>query len=258
MEENLLGGNSSTVVRNGDTVLREAGAWSGQVQRLLGHLRASGILEVPEALGFDDQGREVLSFLPGQVGLDPLPEALRGEELLVSAAQLLRRIHDASQELVQACPDGWRVPARPPLEVICHGDFAPYNCVYQQGRLSGVIDFDHAHPGSRAWDLAYALYRFAPITHPSNPDGYGTLAAQCRRVGLFCEAYRPPDRSQLAAAIRARLQYMADYLRQGAANGDARLLANIEAGHLAIYENDLAYFDAHRERFEQALNGSFA
>jgi aminoglycoside phosphotransferase (APT) family kinase protein len=119
--------------------------------------------------------------------------------------------------------------------------------------LSGVIDFDHAHPGNRHWDLAYAIYRFAPIAAPSNPEGYGTVGEQCRRARLFCDAYGLHERSDLVQTIKARVASMAEYLRQGAIQGDNRLQANIAAGHLAIYTTDYAYLDAHSQMFGLAL-----
>ena len=117
----------------------------------------------------------------------------------------------------------------------------------------GVIDFDNAHPGNRQWDLAYALYRFAPLTDPSNPDGYGTTSTQCRRVRLFCDEYGLQDRSTILQSIKLRLAYMADFLRQGAAKGDKRMQANIDAGHLAIYTTDYAYLETHQAQFQLAL-----
>jgi hypothetical protein len=252
-EEQLAGGNSSSVSRVGGTVRREAGAWTPRVHQLLAYLRERGIVEAPVPLGFDEQGREILAYLPGQVGNDPLPAALRGDEVLIAAARLLRRIHDAGAEIAPSWRDGWRVAAREPVETICHGDFAPYNCVFQQGRLSGVIDFDFAHPGPRAWDVSYALYRFAPLTAPSNPDGFGTFAEQCRRTRLFCDAYGLRRRSSLVEEIHARVSAVADMLLEGKANGDPRLLANIAAGHLDIYTNDLAYLDAHQEQLREAI-----
>jgi aminoglycoside phosphotransferase (APT) family kinase protein len=172
---------------------------------------------------------------------------------LIAAARLLRRMHDATQDIAQTWVTGWQSPTRPPVEVICHGDFAPYNCVFDLDKLVGVIDFDNAHPGNRAWDLAYALYRFAPITHPSNPDGYGSLDEQCRRVRLFCNEYGLAERAHIVASIKARIAAMADYLREGAARGDQRLQANIDAGHLAIYTTDYTYIEAHQEQFLTAL-----
>ena len=252
-EEPLAGGNMSAVVRAGGTVRRTAGPWTPQVQRLLAHLRREGIEEAPEPLGYDQRGREVLSYIPGVVGHEPLPE-LRADGVLVAAARLLRRIHDASADVALAWEkEVWQAPTREPVEVICHGDFAPYNCVFDGSKLVGVIDFDHAHPGSRAWDLAYAIYRFAPLMHPSNPDGYGTIDEQARRARLFCDAYGLGDRAQIVPTILLRVAYMAEFLRQGAANGDERILANIAAGHLRVYQTDYAYLEAHRAQLAAVL-----
>ncbi len=252
-EEKLAGGNMTAVSRVGDTVRRDAGPWTKQVHMLLAHLRAKGIQEVPAPLGYDQQGREILTFIPGRAGHSPLPE-IRTDAVLISAAQLLRRIHDATEDIAPSHRSGWQAPVREPIEVICHGDFAPYNCVFDEGKLAGVIDFDHAHPGPREWDLAYALYRFAPIMAPSNPESYGTTQEQCRRVRLFCDAYGLRERSTIIQVTRARIACMADYLREGAANGDKRLQANIDAGHLEIYTTDCAYLDAYCERFQRAVD----
>ena len=256
-EEKLTGGNSTTVSRVGDTVRREAGPWTKQVHALLAHLRAKGIQEVPAPLGFDQQGREILTYIPGLVGHSPLPE-LRTDEVLIAAARLLRRIHDATADVAQLWRSGWQAPTREPIEIICHGDFAPYNCVFDQGKLIGVIDFDHAHPGDREWDLAYALYRFAPIMAPSNPESYGTTQEQCRRLRLFCDEYGLRERSQIVQTIQLRIASMADSLRQGAANGDQRLQANIDQGHLEIYTTDDAYLDSHAAQFLNAVSQSRA
>lgn len=254
-EKILPGGNSSLVTRRGNTICRLAGPWSRQVQWLLLHLRCMGMSEVPEPLGFDEQGREMLSFLPGEVGHYPLLQAMRTDEVLVSAARLLRRIYDATAGIAQVRLTGWQAPTLLPVEVICHGDFAPYNCVFEGGKLVGVIDFDHAHPGPRLWDLAYALYRFAPLTAPSNLEGFGTLSEQTRRAQLFCQAYGLEGLSQVLPAVIARVKFMAERLLEGARLGDARMLENIAAGHLEIYQTDAAYLGEHQGLIAQAFLG---
>ncbi len=252
-EEKLIGGNMTQVSRVGNTVRRDVGPWTAQVHKLLNHLREKGIQEVPEPLGFDSSGREVLSFIPGVVGHHPLLKALRSDEVLISAAHLLGRIHDATLDIAHLWQSDWQASIRLPVEIICHGDFAPYNCVFDKGTLIGVIDFDYAHPGSRAWDLAYALYRFVPINAPSNPEHYGDLLEQCRRVRLFCDAYQLADSSQIIQTVKARIEFMADFLRIGAARGDKRMQASIDAGDLEIYTNDYAYLEMHYEQFLKAL-----
>jgi len=251
-EINLTGGTMTAVTRAGNTVRRTTGPWTPRVQQLLTHLRARGITEVPEPLGIDEEGREILSFLPGNAA-ETLKEELRTDTVLTQAAFLLRRLHDATTDIALAWTDGWQSPPREPVEVICHGDFAPYNCVFNGTRLTGVIDFDNACSGPRLWDIAYAVYRFAPVTAPTNPENFGSVTEQARRVRLFCDAYRLEDRSGFIAAVIERIKGMADSLRNGAARGDMRFQANIDAGHLTVYENDLIHLRAHQDEYRQVL-----
>jgi Ser/Thr protein kinase RdoA (MazF antagonist) len=61
-----------------------------------------------------------------------------------------------------------------PLTVI-HGDFAEWNVHYQDGLLSGVIDFDLTHLDSRPYELAIARTHRAPEA----VDGYRAELARC-------------------------------------------------------------------------------
>ena len=48
-------------------------------------------------------------------------------------------------------------------QAIVHGDFASWNVHFDDdGRLAGVIDFDLAHPDSRAWEFVIARLDLAP------------------------------------------------------------------------------------------------
>lgn len=243
----------SSIVRIGDTVHREAGRWTPQVHRLLSLLHATGVTDVPKPLGMDETGREILTFLHGEVGASPLAGTQRNEAVLRQAAKLLKSIHDATAEVATQWTTGWRLPARTPAEVICHGDFAPYNCVFMEGNLVGVFDFDFAHPGPRLWDLAYALYRFAPLADPDESEGFGTPAEQARRMRIFCDAYGLADRTNLLSMVRTRVQSMIDFLLEGLEARDARRMAAVNAGHLRIYQRDLVYIERNRAEFESAL-----
>ncbi|NLF50379.1 MAG: aminoglycoside phosphotransferase family protein [Leptolinea sp.] len=252
-EEHLTGGTMTGVARAGDTVRRTAGHWTLRVHQLLAHLREQGITEVPEPLGFDAQGREELSFLPGAAAIS-LTDDLRAESVLIQAARLLRRIHDATGTIAREWMDGWQSPPQEPVEVICHGDFAPYNCLFSGTSLTGVIDFDNAGPGPRLWDISYAVYRFAPITAPSNPENFGSIHEQGCRTRLFCDAYGLEDRSGVVDSIVERVAGMANSLRLGAARGDTRFQANIDAGHLTIYEADLAWLQEHQNEYRRGIS----
>ncbi len=94
-------------------------------------------------MGLDEWGHEVLSFLPGLPLSQGPASALWSKNVLVEAAQLMRRLHDASVVLI-AESHLWRQESRVPVEVICHNDFAPRNMLVDDEHLVGVIDFDRA------------------------------------------------------------------------------------------------------------------
>jgi Ser/Thr protein kinase RdoA (MazF antagonist) len=245
-ETPLPGGNMTAVVRVGDTVRRTAGAWTPTVHAFLRHLRASGFDRVPEPLGIDDRGREILSLLPGETATYPLPDFAWSEETLAAVARTLRAFHDAGLGFRPPVGARWQWPAHEPAEVICHNDFAPYNLMFEDGRLTGVIDLDLASPGPRVRDIAYAAYRFVPLTDPANPDApFPGAHEQLRRLEAFCAAYGEPaiePRDVLEAAV-ARLRELVAFIRRGAAAGDAAQQAVLARGDVAIYERDSGYVE---------------
>ena len=82
------------VVRIGDTVRRPSSPQSRFVARLLTYLHARGFTQCPRHLGWDALGREVLSFIPGDV---PARWQRLTDEQVARAASMLRRMHDASR-----------------------------------------------------------------------------------------------------------------------------------------------------------------
>jgi phosphotransferase family enzyme len=226
------------VRRVGDTIRRQAGPWTDTIQDLLHHVRTGGLDWVPEPRGRDAEGREVLGFIDGDVHDYPLPEWMWGDDVLVAVAAMLRRYHDATRDFVRPGAR-WRLPVHEPVEVVCHNDFAPYNLVFRGRTLSGVIDFDTASPGPRAWDLAYTAYRFVPLTAPENPDTpTTTVAEQARRLARFCAAYGA------GVAPREVLAVAADRLDELRALTLARPGRSADA---ALYEADVRYLRARRE-----------
>src|ERR1700751_237826 len=97
-EGELLTGDGVTqgIVRIGDTVRRPLRPFSLTVQAYLGHLREAGFTGAPLPLGADEQGREMLSFVPGDVPRNPLPPETAGGDVLVAPARLIQPLHDAS------------------------------------------------------------------------------------------------------------------------------------------------------------------
>jgi hypothetical protein len=259
-ETPLPGGNVTAVVRVGDTVRRATGPWSAAVHSLLRHLEALGLAAAPRFLGLDAQAREILTFLPGEVGRYPLPAYMWSEAVLVGAARLLRRYHDITAGFVSPPDAAWQMvdpdPAR--HEVICHNDFAPYNLTFVDEQPAGIIDFDWAGPGPRRWDLAYAAYRFVPVSYADDVAALGLAdpATQARRLRRFCAAYGEVDPLDLLPWIDRRIARMAETIRTQAAAGNAAFQRQIEEGHLAHYERELAAFRRNHPALARSLRPS--
>lgn len=243
-EEPLAGGGVNQVVRVGETVRRPAGAWTPAVHLLLGHLAAAGFAGAPRAHGLDAEGREVLDFVPGEVGLYPGAPYVWSDESLYAVGRLLRDYHDATAGF-----DGrgltWYHPPGEPAEVICHGDVAPYNCVFRDGLPVAFIDFDTAHPGPRLADVAYAAYRFVPLSATGEP--VRTPGEQARRLEIFCDAYGldARGRAALPGMVAERLRALVGHMRARAAAGVAAFAGHLADGHDALYLTDVDYVSHH-------------
>ncbi|MGI5272087.1 phosphotransferase enzyme family protein [Nonomuraea sp. CA-218870] len=252
-EEILEGGGVNQVIRRGATVRRPAGPWTPAVHALLRHLADRGFTGAPRAHGLDERGREILDYVPGQVAHDPAPYA-RNDAVLRAVAVLLRDYHDATAGFTPPRDATWYFPPREPAEVVCHGDVAPYNCVFRDGLPVAFIDFDTAHPGPRLWDVAYAAYRFAPLTAPGHGETV-PVPEQARRLRLFCDAYglAVAGRAALTDAVGERLRGLARLIREKAAAGEAAFAAHLAAGHPELYLADAAHVARHAPVLREAV-----
>lgn len=202
----LIGGRTTLgVVRVGDTVRRPLGSSSHFVSHLLRHLVVVGFDGVPRALGRDDQARDILTWIDGDV---PSELSTHSDEVLAAAARLIRYYHDATAALVDS-PAARAVG----IEVVCHNDLSPCNFVFRTGLPVAIIDFDAAAPGTRCRDLGYAAWLWLDL-------GNSELAApeQIRRFRVFLDAYGsgPSDADVVSAMLDRQVQLAS----QGRTNGN--------------------------------------
>jgi hypothetical protein len=187
------------IVRIGNTVRRPVRPFTATVQAYLAHLHRAGFEAAPVPLGFDDQGREVLSFVPGDVPRQPLPAATATDDVLVALARLIRALHAAAvgwtppPDAVWGGLPGAASAAIPPVdgepELVGHRDYCPGNVVFRDGLPAALIDFDLAKPTTRLYDIANALWWWAPLRHPRDrPPAFAGLDIP-HRVAVFADAY---------------------------------------------------------------------
>ena len=256
-EEVPLGGGNinAGVMRVGDTVRRAMSEASPAVHGLLRHLEARGFNGCPRFLGVDERGREMLTFLPGEVGF--MPYLWEGDTPLLAAARLLRAYHDAVADYVPPPHAAWGyVDADVGRhEVICHNDFAPYNLVCADRQPYAVLDFDMAGPGPRLRDIAYAAYWFAPLWRQGDLSERARTdrEAGSRRLHLFCDAYGIQATPELLDMVEEVLQFLGDWLVTQARLGSAACQGMIADGHLANWRRELVLFHQGRPGLERNL-----
>lgn len=188
--EEILSGGAQTagLVRTGASTRRPAFPRSDYVERVLLHLESVGFDGAPRFVGYDDQGRQVLSYVPG-AARHSTPHLL-SDSALSSCAELVRRFHDATagSELSEGC------------EVVCHGDLGPHNMVFRDDRAVALIDFDGGvRPGTRTDDFSHAVWCCADLAEPSVP-----VDDQLRRAHLMCRAYPGMSPATVVAGLTAR------------------------------------------------------
>lgn len=225
-EHKLAGGSDSGAVRDDQTVHRTPGPWTASVHRLLEHLHSRGFHRAPRPLGYDGQGREVLTYLAGgSVGEQkPFPPWVHSEQALVEVAGWLRDYHRAVADFEPAPSDVWRQGRQwEPRLIIGHNDAAPYNAAWHDGRLTGFFDWDLAGPVSIIEDVAFTAFAWVPLhtRRVVEAEGFTDFASRPRRFVLFLKEYgwegAPSEVLDIAisrAAETARL------LRALAAGGD--------------------------------------
>jgi len=250
-------GASGPIDEANGVIFRPSGSWSASVHELLRHLESVGFAAAPRFLGTDHDGREMLTFIEGQIGHYPLPSAYWSDDALRGAGRLLRRFHDATVSLVSSPDARWQLapPDDLPIEVICHNDFAPYNCVFRGSVPVAMIDFEMAAPGSRGWDLAYTAYRFVPLTSPDHwPQfGFPTGRSDEQRLVALLDAYGLERCGGFIELVVRRVAAVRDLTAAMAAEPSPSGERVRREQHVESYDRDLAWLSSNARRLRGAI-----
>ncbi|MYH77674.1 MAG: phosphotransferase [Acidimicrobiaceae bacterium] len=185
-EGETLAGRVTEFVRVGNTVHRPATANSESMRQLLMHLEQSGFGEAPRVVGSGPDGGVVLTWIEGWVPTDSKAWKL-DLDALGTVGELLRAYHGCAQGFT---PDaGYEEGPQSVAEgqIVCHGDVAPRNTVFRDGRAVAFIDWDGIFVSEPIWDLAHAVWQFGPVCADGDP--------------LVRDWPAPPNRSERIAAL---------------------------------------------------------
>lgn len=216
-EGERLAGNVGGAWRIGETVRRSTGPWTPAVHALLDHV-GQRVTRVPKVMGFDERGREVLSYLPGLV-YDIDTEMLNQEQLR-SVVTWTRSFHEAVAGFTHRGP--WRFFDVKAPSLIGHNDIAPYNVCFDGDELVGVFDWDFAGPSTPLMELAFIAWNCVPLWRD-----IGSPAAAVR-LQLIASTYGSTSARDILYAVQGRIQLMLDGIPVAAGAGDPGM-ANLMA-----------------------------
>jgi hypothetical protein len=230
-EIRLPGGNVGGAMRVGDTVRRHTGPWTPAVHALLCYLHGR-VPGIPEVLGFDERGREVLSFLPGRV-IDAETEPLTPAQL-TSMVRWTRAFHEVVAGFSH--PGPWRFfPVTEPT-IIAHNDIAPYNVCFDGDEITGVFDWDLSGPSTPLLELAFIAWNGVPLWSDIGPE------SAAERLRIIASAYAgsrtpgppgaagTPSAAEILHAVPGRIKTMLDGIPVAAAAGDQGMVNLMSAG----------------------------
>jgi aminoglycoside phosphotransferase (APT) family kinase protein len=251
------------VIRVGDTVRRPVRAYSASVAHFLHHLESVGFDGAPRHLGIDGEGREVLTYIDGDVGVSPFPAWTADGELLTSVARLQRDLHAAASSYVPPSDAVWdraNLPTQPPADharnarsvvarpaIVCHNDLCVENVVVRDGRAVAFIDFDFAAPADPLFDIAVAARHWVPIRDAADLDEGRRGIDQPARFRAFCAAHRLGD-AERTAVVTLLGDFLDRALVSMRARADAGQPGYAEAwaaGYADQNRRSRAWLDAH-------------
>lgn len=205
-EVSLIGGRSSVATRDG-IVYRQSALWSATTIALLRHLEQQGFEHSPRIVGtgFDDQGRETLTFVEGE-SVHPYPWA---DAALPVLGGILRKLHIATSSFQQ--PEGalWRPwfgrqLGRP--GAIGHCDTGAWNIIARDGLPVALIDWEEAGPVDPLIELAQACWLNGLLFDDDLGAslGLGSVEKRARQVKDLLDGYELPHNDRVGFVDRMR------------------------------------------------------
>ncbi|MDJ0788074.1 MAG: phosphotransferase [Myxococcota bacterium] len=252
-ERRLQGGiaNAGQVVRDGEHVLRPASEHSASVHAYLRAVRRAGFEGAPWPVGIEEDGRERLEFIDGDVPLSPYPAWSQSDNALASIATLLRDLHEAARDF-DPRRHGWNEALADPAggTLVCHNDVEPSNVVFRDGLAVALIDFEFAAPGRPIYDLAQLARLCVPIEDDFDQARIGWRPAdRPARLRLVADAYGLDE-----AGRKILLAAMVDALDRVEAAARGRGVPVSKAlGGIEKYDRRRRWWREHEAAFASAL-----
>ncbi|SHI16244.1 aminoglycoside phosphotransferase family protein [Clostridium intestinale] len=245
----------SEVFYDGNNIYRNLKPYSKTIHKLLRHLENKKINFVPRFLGIDyEKNQEILTFMEGNIvenypDIDALEYKMKNIKLI---ANMLKEYHDATVDFHYGEEDEWFLEYKGGLdkEVICHNDIASYNITFSNNAPVGIIDFDTACPAPRIWDIAYAVYRFVPLSkkvYVPYKNDYRDYKRACdseeRKVLIkkFADSYGDYEVKDILENVILRLESLVELFNSECQKGNMEFIKMKNEGHQEFYIEEIKF-----------------
>lgn len=234
------------IERVGNTVRRPMEFWSPAVHDLLRYLDE---VDFPAPRVIESEGDfEVLTWIEGESGPAAWAKVVP-EAGLRRWGRFLRQYHDAIADYRPPPDSAWSSGTGTCLagELMCHGDFGPWNGVWQGDDIVGLIDWDHARPASPLFDIAYGIEFTAPfrddeecirwLRYPDPPN-------RLERIEVFCDAYGTVVPDDVIACVVDQQRAVLRTCEELGRRGIEPLATWIRDGHLNKLRSRIAWTES--------------
>jgi hypothetical protein len=209
-------------------------------------------------VGIDEDGRERLVFIDGDVPVPPYPAWSQSDTALASIARLLRGLHDAAVGF-DSRGRTWNDALADPAggTVMCHNDVEPSNVVFRDGIAVALLDFEFAAPGRPVYDLAQLARLCVPIDDDFDQARLGWRSAdRPARLRLVADAYGldRDGRAELFTAMDDAIARVEAAVRRSVDGGDPNSIAMVNrTGGIEKYDRRRRWWVDHHDQFADAL-----
>ena len=241
--ERLYGGEESASYRVGDNVIRIGPEWrdTGELEWCYAVASHAGLTipEVPSPM-LTGEHRRVVRAEGRPITVWPFVQGSWADRddphHRAQAAQLLARLHRSLADApVEARPiDTSPVVETPDLDDVeldqwwtgfvashtrhqaLHGDYYRGNMLVDDGRVTGLVDWDNAHIGPAIQELAWAAWEWTDASEQYDVERCAPFLAEYDAAGGPAPA---PDPVTIAQVVRHRVRWEVSYGRAARARG---------------------------------------
>jgi hypothetical protein len=261
MDEILPGGvaNAGQVIRHGEFVTRPSNPHSSSIHSFLTALRGTGFEGGSLPVEIQDDGRERLVYIEGDVPIPPFPAWAQSDATLGSVTALMLGFHRASA-LVDEPLSTWSDELADPQggPIVCHNDVCLENVVFRNGTAVALLDFDFAAPGRPVYDLAQFARMCVPIDDSLHAGRLGwDPSDRPARLRLVTETYGLAEegRDELLEHLDRSMHGGGAFVQRRAAAGDPNFIRMLEEmGGMGRYERRRHWWERNRGDFVTALS----